>query len=136
MSKKGDYDRAIADYNKSIRLDPIYALAYRNRASLYIKKGDFNRAMADLNETIRLDPKHTLALCTRGMLKRKIDDSSGSADIAEANKLDASVCRKVASLDHRALKSGIACAQSERRPMGKPHRSLERTLGMDVPLDD
>jgi hypothetical protein len=28
-----------------------------------------------------------------GMLKRKIDDSSANADVAEANKLDASVCR-------------------------------------------
>ena len=91
--QKGDYDRAIADYNESIRLDPIYALAYRNRASLYIKKGDYNRAMADLNEAIRLDPKHALSLCTRGMLKRKIDDNSGNADIAEAKQLDASVCR-------------------------------------------
>ena len=59
--QKGDYDRAIADYNESIRLDPIYALAYRNRASLYIKKGDYNRAMADLNEAIRLDPNHAVS---------------------------------------------------------------------------
>ena len=90
---KGDYDRAIADYNESIQLDPIYALAYRNRASLYIKKGDYNRAMADLNEAIQLDPNHAVSLCTRGMLKRKIDDSSGNADIAKARELDVSACR-------------------------------------------
>jgi len=34
-----------------------------------------------------------LALCNRGMLKRKIGDSSGNADVEEAKQLDASACR-------------------------------------------
>ena len=57
-----------------------------------MKKGDYDRAIADYNEAIRLDPKNAAALCQRGMLKRKIDDSSGNADIAEAKELNASSC--------------------------------------------
>ena len=58
-----------------------------------MKKGDYNRAMADYNESLRLNPKYATALCNRGMLKRKIDDSSGNADVEQAKQLDASVCR-------------------------------------------
>lgn len=64
-----------------------------DRGFIYENKGDYDRALADLNEAIRLDPKNAAALCGRGMLKRKIDDSSGDADIAEAKQLDASACR-------------------------------------------
>ena len=37
---KGDFDRAIADYNEAIRLDPKYAVAYNNRGIAYRDKGD------------------------------------------------------------------------------------------------
>jgi hypothetical protein len=49
--------------------------------------------MADYDAAIRLDPKYAGALCNRGILKQKINDSSGDADIADAKQLDASVCR-------------------------------------------
>ena len=72
----------------------MYPRAFMYRALYYIRKGDYDRAMADFNETIRLDPKNTFALCQRGMLKRKINDSSASADIAEAKQLDVTACER------------------------------------------
>ncbi len=33
--KKGEYDRAIADYEQAIRLNPRYALAYSGRGNAY-----------------------------------------------------------------------------------------------------
>jgi tetratricopeptide (TPR) repeat protein len=89
----GDLDKALADFNEAIRVNPMYTWAFNSRGYTYQLKGDYDRAMADYNEAIRLDPRYALPLCNRGMLKRKINDSSGNADIAEANKLDASVCR-------------------------------------------
>jgi tetratricopeptide (TPR) repeat protein len=53
----GENDRAIADYDKTIALDPKYAIAYDNRGIAYKAKGDNDRAIADHNEAIRLDPK-------------------------------------------------------------------------------
>ena len=37
-SGKGDYDRAIADYNQAMGLHPNYALAYNNRGLAYYHK--------------------------------------------------------------------------------------------------
>jgi tetratricopeptide (TPR) repeat protein len=55
---KGDNDRAVADYNESIRLDPTYAYPYNGRGNAYRGKGDNDRAIVDYNESIRLDPKY------------------------------------------------------------------------------
>jgi tetratricopeptide (TPR) repeat protein len=54
---KGDHNRAIADYNEAIRLNPVYTLAYRNRAMAWDAKGEIERGTADFNETIRINPK-------------------------------------------------------------------------------
>ena len=46
-SNKGDTDRAIADYDRALRLDPNYAYAYNNRGNAYSDKGAYDRAIAD-----------------------------------------------------------------------------------------
>jgi tetratricopeptide (TPR) repeat protein len=53
-----DYNRAIADYDEAIRLDPNYALAFYSRGCAYDRKGDYDRAIKDYDEAIRLNPKH------------------------------------------------------------------------------
>jgi tetratricopeptide (TPR) repeat protein len=63
---KGESDRALADCNEAIRLDPKYAAADNNRGNAYRAKGDLDRAIADYNEAIRLDPKFALAYNNRG----------------------------------------------------------------------
>jgi len=55
---KGDWDRAIADYDEALRLDPRIAGAYAGRAAAYIRKGNIDRAWPDLSEGLRLDPKN------------------------------------------------------------------------------
>src|SRR5712692_6754106 len=63
---KGEYDRAVADYNEAIWLDPKYATAYGNRGNSYRLKRDYDRAIADYSEAIRLDPKYAVAYGGRG----------------------------------------------------------------------
>jgi len=59
--RKGDFDRAVADYNEAIRLKPTYAVAYYNRSFAYRAMGDYDRAIVDYNEAIRLEPKDATA---------------------------------------------------------------------------
>jgi tetratricopeptide (TPR) repeat protein len=58
-------DRAIADCNEAIRLDPKDDKAYYNRGVAWGLKGDLDRAIAEYNEAIRLNPKYALAFGPR-----------------------------------------------------------------------
>ena len=52
--EKGDYDRALADFNKAIELQPDLADAYNNRGLAYHIKRDYDRAIADLDKAHRM----------------------------------------------------------------------------------
>jgi lipoprotein NlpI len=85
---KGDDDRAIAEYNEAIRLDPKFAYAYSSRGLAYDHKGDLERASPDYDEAIRLDPKYAQALFNRGnAYYQKGDDDRAIADYNEAIRL-------------------------------------------------
>jgi tetratricopeptide (TPR) repeat protein len=71
---KGDYNRAIQDYDQAIRLDPKYMPAYYSRGSAYFKKSDYDPAIQDLNEAIRLNPNDTSAYVVRGDAYREKGD--------------------------------------------------------------
>jgi tetratricopeptide (TPR) repeat protein len=55
---QGKADEAIADYTKSIRLDPKNLWAHYNRAKELAGKGDLEAALADVNRAIQLDPRN------------------------------------------------------------------------------
>ena len=61
----GDNDRAIADYNESIKLNSSYAPAFLGRGNAWKSKRDLDRAIADFSQAIRLDPKFTSAFFNR-----------------------------------------------------------------------
>lgn len=85
---KGDIDRAIADYNEAIRLNPNNGLAFNERALAYEAKGDFDRALADLNEAVKLDSGNADIHYNRGNLLMKTGDLDHAiADFNEAIRL-------------------------------------------------
>jgi lipoprotein NlpI len=86
--RKRDFDRAIADYDRAIQLDPKYAFAYNNRGEAWRNRGDLDRAIADFNEAIRLDPRYWFAYDNRGDARREKGDlDSAIADFSEAIRL-------------------------------------------------
>jgi tetratricopeptide (TPR) repeat protein len=53
--RKGDHDRAIADFSQAIAFNPKYALAYQDRGFSHEHKGDWDQALADFNQAILFD---------------------------------------------------------------------------------
>ena len=89
-----DYDRAIADLDQAIELDPKFAAAYNSRGDTYIHKGDYDRAIAEVNEAIRLGPKSAVAYITRGeAYEAKNDPDHAIADFDQALRLDPSLAK-------------------------------------------
>ncbi len=59
--RKYEIDRAIADYDTVLRLDPTLADVFNTRGELWRRKGDRPKALADFGAAIRLDPQHAAA---------------------------------------------------------------------------
>jgi tetratricopeptide (TPR) repeat protein len=54
-AQQKEYDKAIADFGKVIKLDPEFASAHVVRGEIWLMKRDFDHAIADYNEALRLD---------------------------------------------------------------------------------
>jgi tetratricopeptide (TPR) repeat protein len=86
---KGEYDRAIADFDQAIRLEPGSAPPFYNRAMAYLKKRQHDRAIADFDQAIRLNPKHDAALNQRGLAySEKRQHDRAIADFDQAIQLN------------------------------------------------
>ena len=51
------YDKAIADFNEAVRLNPRDPFAYTSRGMAWQNQKDYDKAIADFNEAIRLEPR-------------------------------------------------------------------------------
>ena len=63
---KGEYDRAVLEYNKAIEIDPRFNMSYNNLGNIYRNKGEYDRAILDFTKAIEIDPKDAIAYTNRG----------------------------------------------------------------------
>src|ERR1051326_2853861 len=88
-NEKGEYDKAIKDYDEAIRLDPKFHQAFNNRSVSWRDKKEYDKAIEDCNEAIRLEPKYALAYANRAAAwKLKKDLDQAIKDYDEAIRLD------------------------------------------------
>ena len=66
----GEYQLAIENYTKCLRIDPDDALAYYNRGWNYDELGNYEDAIADYTRAIRIDPDYASAYKNRGITKQ------------------------------------------------------------------
>lgn len=87
--KKMDCDKALAEFNEAVRLDPSNAKFYNDRGYAWMRKKDCDKALTDYNEAIRLNPKLGMAYYNRAAVWRiKKDYDKAIADHKEAIRLD------------------------------------------------
>lgn len=77
---QGDFQGAIAAYNRAIQLNPNYAAAYFNRAETLLNSEDSKRALEDLNQGLRISPNNVEALLIRGSARQQLGDDQGATD--------------------------------------------------------
>ena len=60
-SQKGEFDNAIADFDKAIELDPDYVWAYCGRAFAYLDLGEYQQAIESFKSVLPLATHDLLA---------------------------------------------------------------------------
>ncbi|MBN1170390.1 AAA family ATPase [Candidatus Micrarchaeota archaeon] len=87
--EKGDYDRAIENYNMAILLNPVFSEAYFNRALSYYQLKNFDKSIADYTKSMELDPQNPIIYNNRGdAFYRKQDFQSAVKDYDKAITLN------------------------------------------------
>src|SRR6185312_4996999 len=69
LDDKGQYDRAIQDYDHAIAINPKDADAFNNRGTTYRAKGQYDLAIQDYDQALRLTPNSAMALNNRCFAK-------------------------------------------------------------------
>lgn len=71
--RQGDYEyetgnctQAIVNYSEAIKINPLFAEAYNNRAFTKMRQQNFKDALPDLNKALEIRPDYVNALMNRG----------------------------------------------------------------------
>ena len=87
-SRTYNYDEAIADLTKAIKLHPGFAYAYYNRANLLALSSKLPEAFDDYTKAIELNANFAEAYYNRGLIQIYMKDTrKGCLDISKAGEL-------------------------------------------------
>src|SRR6478752_21635 len=88
-AEKGDYDRAVQDFDQSIKLNPTNPKPFNNIGVAYLKKGEYDLAIKNHDEAIRLNPNYVKAFVNRAeTYQNKNQYERAARDYDEAIRLE------------------------------------------------
>jgi tetratricopeptide (TPR) repeat protein len=79
-----EVDKALADAEEAVRLDPEFALAYCTRADARMAQGKYEEALPDLDRALQREPKLVVALGDRALAHRALEDFRAALDDLDA----------------------------------------------------
>ena len=84
----GKYEKAIADFDVALRLNPQNATAYNNRGAAKFHLGQHQEALADFDEALHLNPQDGEVYYNRGNAKSNLEQyEDARADLQHALEL-------------------------------------------------
>ena len=82
---QGETDKAIAEFQAALGLEPDNAIAHNNLGAIYLDQGQLDQAVAELQEAIKLDPAYSLAyanLCGAYTKQGRLDEALAECQAA------------------------------------------------------
>ncbi len=110
LARSGQVDRAIADYDDALRLEPKQPDVLNARGELWLRKGDRPKALLDFSAALKLQPDHAGARANHKSLAAELErlgaqkavDGKPSFDCRRARRaVEKAICadRDLANLD-------------------------------------
>lgn len=100
-----NYEQAVADFSRAIKIDPGSAQAYTGRGRIYNIQKQYDLALTDLNRSIELDPNLATAYYYRGLCHKAlgqkdkaIADFESAAKFSEDDSLAALIASELTGL--------------------------------------
>jgi tetratricopeptide (TPR) repeat protein len=85
LAMAGEYDKALADFDRVLELRPNYGKEYFNRGEVYYAKGDLNKAITEYGQAIRYGYTDSVVYTRRGTTYfRQADIRRALADYNQA----------------------------------------------------
>jgi tetratricopeptide (TPR) repeat protein len=94
--RKDMIDRAIADYDGVLRLDPALADVHNARGELWRRKGDLPKAVADFAAAIKLNPDHVVARANHRALAQEAERQGALKAVAGKPSFNCAIARRKA----------------------------------------
>lgn len=101
INSHGDYQKALADMDEAIKLQPRYAGYFINRAYLRHQTDDYYGAMSDYDYAVQLDPLNAVALYNRALMRAEVHDYNRA--IEDLNQVIALYPNDYRTLYNRAI---------------------------------
>ncbi len=80
----GNYDAALAAFNKVVEVDPHFAEGWNKRATVYYLMQEYEPSIRDIERTLELEPRHFGALSGLGLIFFAIDNEGAALKALEA----------------------------------------------------
>ncbi|MGX7741981.1 tetratricopeptide repeat protein [Rhodopseudomonas parapalustris] len=130
-ARGGQVDRAIADYDDALQVDPKRPDALNARGELWRGKGDARKALADFAAALRLNPDHVAARANHKALALEVERAGVQKALAGKPSFDCSRARKPVD---KAICADPALADLDRRIDALYRRALRDSAGQAAAL--
>jgi tetratricopeptide (TPR) repeat protein len=126
FARKDQLDRAIADDDAALRLDPTLADTLNDRGELWWKKGDRPKALADFGAALKLNPNHPLAKANYKSLALELERLGAQMALAGKPSFNCATTRRPVE---RAICANAELADLDREIYAANMRAVREAKG-------